>query len=72
MSRVLQIHPANPQPRLITQAVARLREGDVIVYPTDSSYALGCQLGDKAAASLASICCCMLTGKTPSLDIRPL
>ena len=50
MSRVLQIHPANPQPRLITQAVARLREGDVIVYPTDSSYALGCQLGDKAAA----------------------
>ena len=50
MSRVLQIHPANPQPRLIAQAVARLREGDVIVYPTDSSYALGCQLGDKAAA----------------------
>ena len=50
MSRVLQIHPANPQPRLITQTVARLREGDVIVYPTDSSYALGCQLGDKAAA----------------------
>jgi tRNA threonylcarbamoyl adenosine modification protein (Sua5/YciO/YrdC/YwlC family) len=50
MSRVLQIHPANPQPRLVAQAVARLREGDVIVYPTDSSYALGCQLGDKAAA----------------------
>ncbi|MDG4561514.1 MAG: L-threonylcarbamoyladenylate synthase [Candidatus Competibacter sp.] len=50
MSRVLQIHPANPQPRLIAQTVARLREGDVIVYPTDSSYALGCQLGDKAAA----------------------
>ena len=50
MSRVLQIHPANPQPRLIARAVARLREGDVIVYPTDSSYALGCQLGDKAAA----------------------
>ena len=50
MSRVLQIHPANPQPRLIAQAVARLREGEVIVYPTDSSYALGCQLGDKAAA----------------------
>ena len=50
MSRVLQIHPATPQPRLIAQAVARLREGDVIVYPTDSSYALGCQLGDKAAA----------------------
>jgi tRNA threonylcarbamoyl adenosine modification protein (Sua5/YciO/YrdC/YwlC family) len=50
MSRVLQIHPTNPQPRLIAQAVARLREGGVIVYPTDSSYALGCQLGDKTAA----------------------
>ncbi|MDS4031629.1 MAG: L-threonylcarbamoyladenylate synthase [Candidatus Contendobacter sp.] len=50
MSRVLQIHPANPQPRLITRAVERLRAGAVIVYPTDSSYALGCQLGDKAAA----------------------
>jgi tRNA threonylcarbamoyl adenosine modification protein (Sua5/YciO/YrdC/YwlC family) len=50
MSRFLQIHPANPQPRLIAQAVEGLREGNVIVYPTDSSYALGCQLGDKAAA----------------------
>jgi tRNA threonylcarbamoyl adenosine modification protein (Sua5/YciO/YrdC/YwlC family) len=50
MSRVLQIHPANPQPRLIAQAVERLRAGAVIVYPTDSSYALGCQLGDKTAA----------------------
>lgn len=50
MSRFLQVHPANPQPRLISQAVARLREGAVLIYPTDSSYALGCQLGDKAAA----------------------
>ncbi len=50
MSRFLQIHPANPQPRLITQAVEQLRNGDVLVYPTDSSYALGCQLGDKTAA----------------------
>ena len=50
MSRFLQIHPQNPQPRLIAQAVERLRAGAVIVYPTDSSYALGCQLGDKAAA----------------------
>ena len=50
MSRVLQIHPTNPQPRLILQAVARLCEGDVIAYPTDSSYALGCRLGDKTAA----------------------
>lgn len=50
MSHILQIHPANPQPRLIAQAVESLRAGAVIVYPTDSSYALGCQLGDKAAA----------------------
>ncbi|PIE83076.1 MAG: threonylcarbamoyl-AMP synthase [Candidatus Contendobacter odensis] len=50
MSRVLQIHPRDPQPRLITRVVEQLRDGAVIVYPTDSSYALGCQLGDKAAA----------------------
>lgn len=50
MGYLLQIHPTNPQPRLIAQVVERLRDGAVIVYPTDSSYALGCQLGDKAAA----------------------
>lgn len=50
MHNFLQIHPLNPQPRLIAQVVERLRQGQVIVYPTDSSYALGCQLGDKAAA----------------------
>jgi tRNA threonylcarbamoyl adenosine modification protein (Sua5/YciO/YrdC/YwlC family) len=45
----LQIHPVNPQPRLISQAVAIVRNGGVIVYPTDSCYALGCQIGDKTA-----------------------
>lgn len=50
MSRFLQIHPVNPQPRLIAQAVEQLRDGDVLIYPTDSSYALGCRLGDKTAA----------------------
>jgi tRNA threonylcarbamoyl adenosine modification protein (Sua5/YciO/YrdC/YwlC family) len=45
----LQIHPVNPQSRLISQAVAIVRSGGVIVYPTDSCYALGCQIGDKAA-----------------------
>ncbi|CDH45796.1 MAG: threonylcarbamoyl-AMP synthase [Candidatus Competibacteraceae bacterium] len=50
MSCFLQIHPTNPQPRLIGQVVEQLRGGAVLVYPTDSSYALGCQLGDKAAA----------------------
>ena len=49
MSQFFQIHPENPQPRLIKQAAEILRAGGVIVYPTDSSYALGCQLGDKGA-----------------------
>jgi tRNA A37 threonylcarbamoyladenosine synthetase subunit TsaC/SUA5/YrdC len=45
MAQFFQIHPANPQPRLIRGVVEILRDGGVIVYPTDSSYALGCQLG---------------------------
>ena len=49
MSQFFHIHPDNPQPRLIRQAVEMLREGAVIVYPTDSAYALGCHLGDKKA-----------------------
>ncbi len=49
MPQVLSVHPVNPQRRLIRHAVAVLRAGGVIIYPTDSCYALGCQLGDKAA-----------------------
>ncbi len=49
MSQFFQIHPDNPQPRLVRQAVEILREGGVIIYPTDSSYALGCHIGDKQA-----------------------
>jgi tRNA threonylcarbamoyl adenosine modification protein (Sua5/YciO/YrdC/YwlC family) len=45
----LEIHPRDPQPRLIRQAVERIREGAVIIYPTDSAYALGCHIGDKSA-----------------------
>jgi tRNA threonylcarbamoyl adenosine modification protein (Sua5/YciO/YrdC/YwlC family) len=48
-SRYFEIHPKDPQLRLIKQAVAIIREGGVVVYPTDSSYALGCHIGDKAA-----------------------
>lgn len=44
-----RIHPLNPQKRLLDKIAARVREGAVIVYPTDSCYALGCHLGDKAA-----------------------
>jgi tRNA threonylcarbamoyl adenosine modification protein (Sua5/YciO/YrdC/YwlC family) len=49
MSQFFQIHPDNPQARLIRQAVAILREGGIIAYPTDSSYALGWRIDDKAA-----------------------
>lgn len=49
MSQFFQIHPDNPQARLIRQAVDIIRAGGVVVYPTDSAYALGCHIGDKAA-----------------------
>lgn len=51
MSQFFTIHPINPQPRLIKQAVDLVRNGAVIVYPTDSCYALGCHLGDKEAVA---------------------
>ncbi|MEK7260156.1 MAG: L-threonylcarbamoyladenylate synthase [Pseudomonadota bacterium] len=49
MAQYLEIHPQNPEPRLIKQAVKVLLAGGVIVYPTDSTYALGCHIGDKDA-----------------------
>ncbi|HKM37040.1 MAG TPA: L-threonylcarbamoyladenylate synthase [Thiopseudomonas sp.] len=47
--KFFQIHAENPQDRLVKQAVEVIRKGGVIIYPTDSSYALGCRLGDKSA-----------------------
>ena len=49
MAQFFQIHPENPQPRLINQAVEILQKGGLIAYPTDSAYALGCHIGDKMA-----------------------
>jgi tRNA threonylcarbamoyl adenosine modification protein (Sua5/YciO/YrdC/YwlC family) len=49
MSQFFQIHPDNPQARLIRQAADIIRSGGVVVYPTDSAYALGCHIGDKTA-----------------------
>ncbi|MEH6550839.1 MAG: L-threonylcarbamoyladenylate synthase [Pseudomonadales bacterium] len=49
MSQFFQIHPENPQARLVRQAVDMVKQGAVIVYPTDSGYALGCHMGDKNA-----------------------
>lgn len=47
MARYLDVHPVDPQPRLIAQAVAALRDGGLIAYPTDSGYALGTALGNQ-------------------------
>lgn len=49
MAQYFQIHPVNPQPRLIKQTVEIITNGGVVVYPTDSSYAIGCHIGDKDA-----------------------
>lgn len=48
MSRYLDVHPDNPQPRALRQVVDLVRDGALIVYPTDSCYAFGCQLGNRA------------------------
>ncbi len=50
MAQFFEVHPDNPQPRLLKQAVALLEKGEILAVPTDSSYALVCHLDDKAAA----------------------
>ena len=50
MPQLFEVHPANPQPRLLKQAVALLEKGEILAVPTDSSYALVCHVDDKAAA----------------------
>ena len=49
MARYLEVHPDNPQPRALAQAVQALRDGGLIAYPTDSGYALGAMLGNQGA-----------------------
>jgi tRNA threonylcarbamoyl adenosine modification protein (Sua5/YciO/YrdC/YwlC family) len=49
MARIVEIHPSNPQLRRVAEVVATIRSGGLIAYPTDSSYAFGCHLGDKQA-----------------------
>ncbi len=49
MARIVSIHPSNPQPRRIAEVVATIRGGGLVAYPTDSSYAFGCHIGDKRA-----------------------
>lgn len=50
----LRIHPDNPQQRLIKQAVESIRQGGIIVYPTDAAYSIGCKIGDKSAVERIS------------------
>jgi tRNA threonylcarbamoyl adenosine modification protein (Sua5/YciO/YrdC/YwlC family) len=49
MARIVEIHPSDPQPRLIAEVVAVIRGGGLVAYPTDSCFAFGCQIGDKRA-----------------------
>lgn len=49
MAQYLELHPDNPQARLVERAARVLHDGGVIIYPTDTCYALGCQIGNKAA-----------------------
>jgi len=49
VARIINIHPENPQPRLVAAVVQIIRQGGLIAYPTDSSYAFGCHIGDKRA-----------------------
>lgn len=54
MSQFFYIHPDNPQARLIKQAVELIKQGEVVVYPTDSGYSIGCQMDNKSA--LEQVC----------------
>ena len=54
LSEYLEVHPHHPKPRLIEKGAKALLDGGVIIYPTDSMYALGCKLGNKSA--LTRIC----------------
>ena len=49
MAKLIEVHPVDPQPRRVAEIVAAIREGELIAYPTDSSYAFGCHIGDKRA-----------------------
>ena len=49
VARLIEIHPTDPQPRLVESVVQAIQEGGLIAYPTDSSYAFGCHIGDKRA-----------------------
>jgi tRNA threonylcarbamoyl adenosine modification protein (Sua5/YciO/YrdC/YwlC family) len=47
VAKLIEVHPSNPQPHRVQKIVERIRDGALIAYPTDSSYAFGCRIGDK-------------------------
>ncbi|HKJ19915.1 MAG TPA: L-threonylcarbamoyladenylate synthase [Woeseiaceae bacterium] len=47
MAKLIEVHPSDPQPHRVQKIVERIRDGALIAYPTDSSYAFGCRIGDK-------------------------
>jgi tRNA threonylcarbamoyl adenosine modification protein (Sua5/YciO/YrdC/YwlC family) len=49
MAKIIELHPDNPQPRRVAEIVAAIHQGALVAYPTDSSYALGCHIGDRQA-----------------------
>jgi len=49
VAKLVEVHPADPQPRRVRSIVESIRDGDLVAYPTDSSYAFGCRIGDKKA-----------------------
>ena len=49
VAKLIEVHPVDPQPHRVGKIVDRIRDGAVIAYPTDSSYALGCRIGDRGA-----------------------
>jgi len=49
VAKLIELHPTDPQPRRVQKIVERIRDGALIAYPTDSSYAFGCRIGDKKA-----------------------
>jgi len=55
MALCIELHPVNPQPRLLVQAVEVLRAGGLLVYPTDTCYALGCMIASLRRVRPASI-----------------
>jgi acyl-CoA reductase-like NAD-dependent aldehyde dehydrogenase len=67
MSQCFEVHPDNPQPRLLKQAAQFLHAGGVVAVPTDSSYALVCHLDDKAAADKLIPVTLELGGKSPMI-----